>query len=103
MWPMDDVAAAYNLPSRPEAPSFLVGLDLGQMQDWTALAVVEQHQRISPAPHANLPASYDIRHLDRWRIPYPEVVSRVSALLWELHRAHTVRQSAHRSRYRADI
>ena len=38
MWLMEDVAAAYNLPNRPEAPSFLVGLDLGQMQDWTALA-----------------------------------------------------------------
>jgi hypothetical protein len=81
----------------------LVGLDLGQMQDWSALAVVEQHQRISPAPYSNLPASYDIRHLDRWRIPYPEVVTRVSALLWDLHRAHTVREFAHRAGYRSDI
>lgn len=103
MWAADDVAEAYNLPSRPEAPSFYVGLDLGQMQDWTALAVAQKHQQPSPEPYTKLPASYDIRHLDRWRIPYPEVVTRVSALLWELHSTHVIHQTAGRARFRRDV
>lgn len=57
-------------------PCYLVGLDLGQAQDYTALVIVEQ-QDTSPT------ASYAIRHLERFRLgtAYPRIVSHVQALL----------------------
>src|SRR5258708_1585003 len=51
-----------------------VGLDLGQVQDYTALAVVEQTGEHPTARYAG-------RHLERWgQISYREQVSRVVQL-----------------------
>src|SRR5690606_9358153 len=54
-------------PAPPPAPpppatrvDFFSGLDLGQMQDFTALVVVER-TRAADDPHR-----YDVRHLHRW-------------------------------------
>ncbi len=56
--------------------SFYVGLDLGQSNDYTALAVIEKVGREGdPDLH--------LRHLERYplRMPYPEMVERVAALV----------------------
>ncbi len=56
--------------------SFYVGLDLGQSNDFTALAVVEKVKgERDPDLH--------LRHLERYplRMPYPEMVERVAALV----------------------
>jgi hypothetical protein len=55
----------------------IIGLDLGQSQDYTALCVVERHQ-----PGGDQ-VSYDVRHLQRFRLgtPYPEIVAQLGAML----------------------
>lgn len=54
----------------------LCGLDLGQAQDYTALAIAEQHG-------ASPQASYHVRHLERFPLgtAYPAIVSHVQMLL----------------------
>lgn len=55
---------------------YIVGLDLGQAQDPTALAVIERSR-------ASDGASYAVRHLKRWplRTAYTEIVEEVTTLL----------------------
>jgi hypothetical protein len=62
-------------------PKFLIGLDLGQVRDYTALVIVE---RIFPE-QANVPIQYHLRHLERYELgtPYPEIVEDVTDLLEE--------------------
>lgn len=57
--------------------SFLMGLDLGQAQDYTALAIAEQQ------PGEDYTATYHVRHLQRFKLgtPYPDIVAAVAALL----------------------
>ncbi len=56
--------------------SYIVGVDLGQVQDYTAVAVAERQRQ---EPHA----TYQIRHLERFPLgtPYPVVADRVSTLV----------------------
>ena len=56
--------------------SYIVGLDLGQAQDYTALTILERF-------HEDRPVSYHLRHLERFQLgmPYPEQVARVKAML----------------------
>jgi hypothetical protein len=60
---------------------FYVGLDLGQSNDYTALAVVEDLEETNRAgrPERNL----HLRHLERYplRTPYPEQADRVARLV----------------------
>jgi len=58
---------------------FYAGLDLGQAQDWTALAIVQRH---GPAGGA----VYHVRHLERPALgtPYPVVVETVAARITAL-------------------
>lgn len=59
--------------------NYLLGLDLGQAQDYTALAVVERKiYRYDPKPD-----EYHIRHLERLKLgtSYPAIVERVQSLL----------------------
>jgi hypothetical protein len=55
--------------------SFYVGLDIGQSQDHTALAVCEQ---VGKEPH-----SYHLRHARRFELgtPYPEVAEEMAGLM----------------------
>lgn len=57
-------------------PFFLVGLDLGQARDYTALIILER------LPDLN-PATYHLRHLERFPLglSYPDQIQRVTALL----------------------
>jgi hypothetical protein len=60
---------------RPDASDFLVGLDLGQRLDFSALAVVERFPGSSPC--------YHLRHLERLNLntPYPAVARRARDLV----------------------
>ena len=56
--------------------TFILGLDLGQSQDYTAIAIIEKLDRDKV---------YRVRRLERARgTPYPEVVSRVKTILQKL-------------------
>lgn len=69
VWKPCGVVAA---PELWEFERFYLGLDLGQAQDYTALAVLEKQGE-----------EYHVRHLERPRLgtPYPAIVERVRSLL----------------------
>ena len=54
---------------------YIVGLDLGQAQDYTALAIIEASDEEQPTMH--------LRHLQRYPLgtPYPTIVAGVDALM----------------------
>jgi hypothetical protein len=58
------------------APKYTLGLDLGQVKDYTALVILERH---GEAEHA----VYHARHLQRFPLgtPYPAIVSSVARML----------------------
>jgi hypothetical protein len=69
-------------------PDFLVGLDLGQVSDPTALMVLKRSMAFTAAglPRRNrqggLTYAYEARHIARYRgVPYPEIVRKVSTLI----------------------
>jgi hypothetical protein len=61
---------------------FIIGLDLGQKQDYTAVAVVEKESR---SEAGDKPMLY-LRHLERYSLgtPYGEQMDRVAALVEKL-------------------
>jgi len=65
--------------------SFVVGLDLGQVSDFTAIAVVEVLTGDGKNGFPGEP-SYHVRHLQRFKLgtPYPEVVAQVGTLMGNL-------------------
>lgn len=60
-----------------------LGLDLGQAQDFTALAVLTRPRLRGDEPKELRTPPYDVPHLQRFPLgtPYPEVVARVVELL----------------------
>lgn len=60
--------------------AYLIGLDLGQSEDYTALCVLERHKAGGDRP------SYDVRHLQRFKLgtSYPDLVGRIGAMLRRL-------------------
>jgi hypothetical protein len=54
---------------------FSVGLDLGQSSDYSALAILEDISEPTNSKHKTL----HLRSLERFQLPYPEVVRRVKA------------------------
>jgi len=64
------------------ASSYIVGLDLGQASDYSALCVVERAAAPDPANAGRLLNSFAVRHLHRWKLgtPYPVIVEDVAAL-----------------------
>lgn len=69
--------------------TFCVGLDLGQAADYTALAVIEDVNKVNPA--GGTEKALHLRHLERYplRTPYPEIVERVAALVRDEHLSPT--------------
>lgn len=61
--------------------SFIVGVDLGQAQDYTAIAVVESLPSVTPL--GKVENTYHLRYLERPELGtlYPAIVQRVIALL----------------------
>jgi hypothetical protein len=62
-------------------PRFYIGLDLGQVQDWTALAIIERVE----VPRFTVPPveKFHLVHLERVTLgtTYPAIVSHVAGLL----------------------
>ena len=58
------------------------GLDLGQMQDYSALVVVERTNLPDPARPGKKVYHFAVRHLHRWPLgtAYPAIVTDVKAL-----------------------
>jgi hypothetical protein len=68
---------------KPDVPDFLLGLDLGQAADFSALAVLER-QVEQPADALQRPVSnYLLRHLKRWplRTSYTQIVADMAELV----------------------
>lgn len=65
-------------------PEYLIGVDLGQTNDYTAIAVLERER--SEKRSSN---TYLVRHLDRLQrgTPYPQQVERVSEVLDRVERS----------------
>ena len=60
-----------NKPANLPKPSYFIGLDLGQAQDYSALVILERHGSNKDD------YTFHCRHLHRWqlRTPYPQIVS----------------------------
>ncbi len=60
-------------------PDYVIGLDLGQASDYTALAVLE---RPAPVPNSNVAPVYPLPYLKRFRLstPYTDIVPAVAKL-----------------------
>ena len=67
---------------KPPAPSFYVGLDLGQAADYSALCVVEELRVPDPAEPKRQVRECGVRHLHRWKLgtPYSAIVADLAAL-----------------------
>jgi hypothetical protein len=66
--------------SRTPTPfQYVVGLDLGQVQDFTALAIVEWNDRPAADGGPRYERHFGVRHLQRWPLgtPYPAIVADV--------------------------
>jgi len=69
---------------------FILGLDLGQAQDYTALAILEQLEQEQAATVEGSRAAkkiyhYHVRRLERTRgTPYPQIVARVKEIVGKL-------------------
>lgn len=57
-------------------PEYLIGVDLGQASDYTAVAILERHE-------TDRQVSYQVRHLERLPLgtPYPEQVEIVTKVI----------------------
>jgi hypothetical protein len=64
-------------------PHYFAGLDLGQQQDYSALAVLEQTFAPDPAKQGVSVRHYACRHLERFPLgtPYPALVPRLRQLV----------------------
>jgi hypothetical protein len=72
----------------PPAAEYKIGLDLGTVEDYTALAVLQVDGADRPGE-----ARYDVVHLERWRsAAYPRIVEEVAAIVRrpELHEHHAL-------------
>jgi hypothetical protein len=65
-------------PPPPPAPAaqYRLGLDLGVLEDFTALAVIELDPNHRPGE-----TGYTVRHLERWRLPYPRIVQELANIV----------------------
>jgi len=69
-------------PAPPPAPRLFLGLDLGQSNDYSALAIAERDR----PPGTREPASYALSWLQRFplKTPYPAIVAGVATLVRQL-------------------
>src|SRR5689334_10930492 len=63
--------------------TYVIGLDLGQAQDYTALAIAEQVPQRVEQPRPRIENHYHIRHLERPPLgtKYTAIVEQVQALM----------------------
>jgi hypothetical protein len=65
-------------------PRFAVGLDLGQVRDYTAVVIVERViEKVPDEQCRNLRIEYHVRHIERFELGtrYPDIVESISELL----------------------
>src|SRR5262245_7544344 len=64
-------------------PDYVLGLDLGQAQDYSALAVLERQRRPDPRDPKATENHYAVRHLKRWTLGtrYTAIVVEVAGLV----------------------
>jgi len=76
-------------------PEYLIGVDLGQANDYTAIAVLER-QADPATPRQD---TYQVRHLDRLPLgtPYPEQVQTVGTIVQRIQETQT--EAARRTFY----
>ncbi len=62
--------------------TFILGLDLGQTNDYSALIVAEQIMPDPATPPADRRPRYDVRHIERYPLgtPYPAIVDATVAM-----------------------
>jgi hypothetical protein len=67
-----------------KTPGYVMGLDLGQLSDPSALGIIEVGLRVTDT--YDLVAGYDLRYLERYplRTSYPEIVRSVRTLYYRL-------------------
>src|SRR5579871_5337931 len=73
----------YTPPSRePEGPKYILGLDLGQAQEYTALCVVERREAPEPDEAGRAVRVFSVRHLHRWTLgtPYTAILADLGEL-----------------------
>jgi len=73
-------------------PHYNIGLDLGQAQDYTAMAIVERFVRSRYQPQPIEDDVYHVVHLERFPLgtSYPDIVDRVDAIMKQPQlRGHT--------------
>lgn len=66
------------------APAYIVGVDLGQAFDHTAVCVLQQDSKLEPGPRGEtITCRYQARHLERFTLgtPYPAQVERIGAIV----------------------
>src|SRR5262245_51566109 len=70
------------MPQTTKTVHYFAGLDLGQSQEFTALAVLERACAYDEEMRPREPAQYAVRHLERFPpgTPFPAVGARVAAL-----------------------
>jgi hypothetical protein len=63
-------------------PDFILGLDLGQSQDYSALAILERRW-VRPIGSEASVRHYSLRHLQRWplKTSYPDIVAEVGRMV----------------------
>jgi hypothetical protein len=81
---------------------YVIGLDLGQASDYSAMSFVEMHQQGESKP------TFDVTYLHRWPLgtPYPKIVEGVGKLLGEdrfMRRVHGGRYTEDRKELRHPI
>jgi hypothetical protein len=74
---MDALQQRWNYGNPPTVVDWFLGMDLGQVNDPSAIAAVER------TSSADSPARYAVRHLERFPLgtPYPSIVTAVSRLV----------------------
>jgi hypothetical protein len=70
-------------PLNPPRPDFVLGLDLGQQQDYSALVVMERSWRHVEGDTSRLVSSFDLRFLKRWPLgtKYTAIIDEIGELV----------------------
>lgn len=90
-------------PNPITRPDVIIGCDLGQARDWTALAVLEQYRAPRTDAFTPSPARYDLVHLERMReTSYVDIVTHVTRLLRAIRDRYTIRRPEYVRRFRPD-
>ena len=85
-----------------QKPTYLIGLDLGQAADYTALTIVERHKMPvgepelrDGKPYQKTEPHFHLRYVERFPLgtPYPDVVERVRHVTEELKKTASGRLS----------